>query len=151
MKSTIIVALDQHAATTVAAVLLPGQRIAALHSLTSDSATMLRFLERVRRQGPVRCCYEAGPCGFELQRALSADDMSKGEPSELLCDRRHRQARDPRARQLPTNHCHAVSTREDQSDSSSLPLGRSDPESTNNAPRRMACRPARGSEVLSNS
>ena len=75
MKSAIIVALDQHAATTVAAVLLPGQRIAALHSLTSDSATVLRFLERVRRQGPVRCCHEAGPCGFELQRALSAHDI----------------------------------------------------------------------------
>ena len=22
--------------------------------------------------GAVRCCYEAGPCGFELQRALTA-------------------------------------------------------------------------------
>ncbi|MBA3269067.1 MAG: transposase [Acidobacteria bacterium] len=80
MKSTIIVALDQHAATTVAAVLLPGQRLAALHSLTSDSATVLRFLERVRRQGPVRCCHEAGPCGFELQRALSAHDI----PCEVI-------------------------------------------------------------------
>jgi transposase len=72
MKSTIILAFDQHAATTVAAVLLPGQRTAALHTLTSDSATIVRFVERIRRQGAVRCCYEAGPCGFELQRALSA-------------------------------------------------------------------------------
>lgn len=72
MKSTIILALDQHAATTVAAVLLPGQRTSAVHTLTSDSATIVRFVERVRRQGAVRCCYEAGPCGFELQRALSA-------------------------------------------------------------------------------
>ena len=30
MKSTIIVAFDQHAATTVAALLLPGQRTSAL-------------------------------------------------------------------------------------------------------------------------
>jgi transposase len=72
MKSTIILAFDQHAATTVAAVLLPGQRTSALHTLTSDSATILRFVERLRRQGAVRCCYEAGPCGFELQRALAA-------------------------------------------------------------------------------
>jgi transposase len=72
MKSTIILAFDQHAATTVAAVLLPGQRTAALHTLTSDSATVVRFVERMRRQGAVRCCYEAGPCGFELQRALAA-------------------------------------------------------------------------------
>ena len=53
MKSTTIIAFDQHAATTVAAVLLPGQRTPALHSLTSDSPTILRFVERLRRQGPV--------------------------------------------------------------------------------------------------
>jgi transposase len=80
MKSTTIVAFDQHAATTVAAVLLPNQRTPALHGLTSDSPTILRFVERVRRQGPVTCCYEAGPCGFELQRALSG----RGVPCEVI-------------------------------------------------------------------
>ena len=77
MKSTIILAFDQHAATTVAAVLLPGQRTAALHTLTSDSATILRFVERVRRQGAVRCCYEAGPCGFELQRNFLREEVRR--------------------------------------------------------------------------
>jgi transposase len=72
MKSTTIIAFDQHAATTVAAVLPPGHRTPALHSLTSESSTILRFVERLQRQGPVVCCYEAGPCGFELQRTLAA-------------------------------------------------------------------------------
>ena len=73
MQSTPLIAFDQHAATTVAAVLLPRQRTPALHSLTSDSPTILRFVKRLQRDvGPVRCCYEAGPCGFELQRALTA-------------------------------------------------------------------------------
>lgn len=80
MKSTIILAFDQHAATTVAAVLLPGQRTSALRTLTSDSATIVRFAERLRRQGAVRCCYEAGPCGFELQRALTARSI----PCEII-------------------------------------------------------------------
>jgi transposase len=71
MQSTTIIAFDQHAATTVAAVLLPGQQTSALHTLTSDSPTIVRFVERLQRQGPIACCYEAGPCGFELQRALS--------------------------------------------------------------------------------
>ena len=71
-ESTTIIAFDQHAATTVAAVLLPGQRTPALHSLTSDSLTMVRFVERLHKQTRVRCCYEAGPCGFELQRAMTA-------------------------------------------------------------------------------
>jgi transposase len=75
MKSTTIIAFDQHAATTVAAVLLPGQRTPALHPLSSESATLVRFVERVRRQGAIRCCDEAGPCGFELQRALAAREI----------------------------------------------------------------------------
>lgn len=69
-ESTTIVAFDQHAATTVAAVLLPGQQTPALHALTSDSATILRFVQRLGA-ATLRCCYEAGPCGFELQRALT--------------------------------------------------------------------------------
>lgn len=88
MKSTIILAFDQHAATTVAAVLLPGQRTAALHTVTSDSATIVRFVERVRRQGAVRCCYEAGPCGFELQRALSARSIPCDVIAPALIPRR---------------------------------------------------------------
>ena len=72
MQSTPLIAFDQHAATTVAAVLLPGHRTPALHTLASDSPTILRFVKRLARQaGTVQCCYEAGPCGFELQRALT--------------------------------------------------------------------------------
>ena len=80
MESTPLIAFDQHATTTVAAVLLPGQRTPAVHTLASDSPTILRFVERLRRQGAVRCCYEAGPCGFELQRALT----SRGIPCDII-------------------------------------------------------------------
>ena len=52
---TPVIAFDQHAATTVAAVLFPGQRTPALHTLTSDAPAIVRFVERVRRQGAVRC------------------------------------------------------------------------------------------------
>ena len=53
MQSTIIMAFGQQAATTVATVLLPDQRTPALHSLTSDSPTIVRFVARIWRQGPV--------------------------------------------------------------------------------------------------
>ena len=88
MKSTTIIAFDQHAATTVAAVLLVGQQTPALHTLTSDSATIVRFVERVRRQGPVRSCYEAGPCGVELQRALAGRQMPCDVIAPALIPRR---------------------------------------------------------------
>jgi transposase len=80
MKSTTIIAFDQHAATTVAAVLLPGHRTPALHPLTSDVPTILRFVDRVRRDHHVQCCYEAGPCGFDLQRALT----TRGIPCDVI-------------------------------------------------------------------
>jgi transposase len=79
-QSTTIVAFDQHAATTVAAVLLPGHRTPALHALRSDVPTVLRFVERLGREQPVQCCYEAGPCGFELQRALTG----QGVPCDVI-------------------------------------------------------------------
>lgn len=88
MKSTTIIAFDQHAVTTVAAVLLPGHRTPALHSLTSESATIVRFVERLRRERPVVCCYEAGPCGFELQRALSSRDIPCDVIAPALIPRR---------------------------------------------------------------
>ena len=72
VQSTTIIAFDQHAATTIAAVLLPGHRTPALHPLTSEAQSLVHFVQRVQRQGPIQCCYEAGPCGFELQRALTA-------------------------------------------------------------------------------
>lgn len=80
MQSTTIIAFDQHAATTVAAVLLPGHRTPALHTLSSDSQTIVRFVERLRGPGSLACCYEAGPCGFELQRALT----TRGTPCEVI-------------------------------------------------------------------
>jgi transposase len=79
-ESTTFVAFDQHAATTMAAVLLPGQRTPALHPMTSDLGELRRFVRRLRASGGLRCCYEAGPCGFELQRALATD----GVPCDVI-------------------------------------------------------------------
>jgi transposase len=79
-ESTLIIAFDQHAASMVAAVLLPGQPVPAVHQLAPDLPTIGRFVERLARRGGVRCCYEAGPCGFELQRFLQA----RGVPCDVI-------------------------------------------------------------------
>jgi len=65
-ESTPVVAFDQHAASVTAAVLLPRHRTPALHQLAPDLPTIRRFVKKLQRHGAVRCCYEAGPCGFEL-------------------------------------------------------------------------------------
>lgn len=88
MNSTPLIAFDQHAATTVAAVVLPGQQTPALHSLASDTPTILRFVKRIARHGVVQCCYEAGPCGFELQRALTQQGIACDVIAPALIPRR---------------------------------------------------------------
>jgi len=86
-ESTPIVAFDQHAASVVAAVLLPGHRTAAVHALAVDLPTIRRFLERLGR-ADVRCCYEAGPCGFALQRHLAAAGIACDVIAPALIPRR---------------------------------------------------------------
>jgi transposase len=88
LQSTPIVAFDQHAASLVAAVLLPGQATPTVQTLPPDLPTVRRFLQRVRRTGAVQCCYEAGPCGFDLQRALTADGIACDVIAPALIPRR---------------------------------------------------------------
>src|SRR5438132_1167307 len=88
MQSTTVIAFDQHAATTVAAVLLAGHQTPALQRLASDSPTILKFVERLAGKAPITCCYEAGPCGFELQRALRARDIRCDVIAPALIPRR---------------------------------------------------------------
>jgi transposase len=87
-ESTTIVAFDQHAASVVAAVLLPGERVPALHPLASDLPTIGRFIDRLRTAGVMRCCYEAGPCGFELRRFLEARSVPCDVIAPALIPRR---------------------------------------------------------------
>lgn len=75
-ESTTIIAFDQHADSVVAAVLPPRVDRPATQLLSPDLGHVGRFVDKVRRGGPVRCCYEAGPCGFELYRFLSGRGIS---------------------------------------------------------------------------
>ncbi len=86
-ESTPIVAFDQHAASVMAAVLLPGERTPALQPVAPDLPSIGRFLERLAAQG-VRCCYEAGPCGFDLQRYLHTKGIACDVIAPALIPRR---------------------------------------------------------------
>jgi hypothetical protein len=86
-ESTPIVAFDQHTGSVMAAVLLPGDRVPALQPLPPDLPAIGRFLERFAASG-VRCCYEAGPCGFDLQRYLHAKRIACDVIAPALIPRR---------------------------------------------------------------
>ena len=79
-ESTIMVAFDQHAKSVVAAVLAARDTTPALHSLNADLPTIGRFVAQLHERGELRCCYQAGPCGFALQRFLT----ERGIPCDVI-------------------------------------------------------------------
>ena len=87
-ESTTIIAFDQHAASVVAAVLLPGIKTPATQPVASDLPAIGRLVARLQQDGPVRCCYEAGPCGFALQRFLTAQGIACDVIAPSLIPRR---------------------------------------------------------------
>ena len=89
MNSTPLIAFDQHAATTVAAVLLPGQQTPALHSLTSDTRHDSPVRETDRgATAPCSAAMRPGPCGFELQRVCRAQGIACDVIAPALIPRR---------------------------------------------------------------
>jgi transposase len=70
MENVRFVGLDVHADSIAIAVAEPGRGAPALLArIPNDAPTLLRKLKRL---GGVKCCYEAGPTGFGLQRALAS-------------------------------------------------------------------------------
>jgi transposase len=74
MSSTTHVGLDTSKKSIQVAMLLPGRREPVQWELANESAAVRRLAKRLLREavGELRICYEAGPCGYTLQRQLRA-------------------------------------------------------------------------------
>jgi transposase len=70
MESVRFVGLDVHADSIAIAVAEPGRGEPSGLATIPNNTVML--LKQLKRLGRVRCCYEAGPTGFVLQRDLTA-------------------------------------------------------------------------------
>lgn len=73
MKNSIsYVGLDAHKKVIVVAMLLPGKEEPIVWQLPNEAGAVRRMAKRILREapGPVKACYEAGPCGYALQRVL---------------------------------------------------------------------------------
>lgn len=68
------VGLDAHKDTIVVAMLSPGAVHPVECKIVNEPGAVRRLARRLEREAPgaVRCCYEAGPCGYVLQRQLEA-------------------------------------------------------------------------------
>jgi transposase len=71
-NSITFVGLDAHKKVIVVAMLLPGSTEPIVWQLPNESSALRRMAKRILREAPgaVRVCYEAGPCGYALQRIL---------------------------------------------------------------------------------
>ena len=68
------VGLDAHKSAISVAVLLPGGGRVVEWQVANEPAAVRRLAKKLIREagGEVRCCYEAGPCGYALQRQLES-------------------------------------------------------------------------------
>jgi len=62
------VALDDSKRTIVAGILRPGSQEPDLRSIPNEPRHLRRLFARLKREGPVVACYEAGPAGYDLYR-----------------------------------------------------------------------------------
>ncbi len=77
-EPTTFVGLDVHKNHIVVAMLVPGDRSPVEWRLVNEPTAVRRLAKELQRKalGSVHCCYEAGPCGFVLQRQLRAAEIS---------------------------------------------------------------------------
>lgn len=76
--STTYVALDAHKKEHAVSMLLPGRDRAEEWTVRNTAAEIRRMVRRIRRLAPgeVEMCYEAGVCGFALQRQIEAQGVT---------------------------------------------------------------------------
>lgn len=71
-----VVGLDVHKETIVAAVLPPdSDRVALATKFENSTVALKTFVERLRSRGALTFVYEAGPCGYQVHRDLTAQGL----------------------------------------------------------------------------
>jgi Transposase len=72
------VGLDAHKATIQVAMLLPGRAEPVQWQVANEPRDVRRLVRKIQRAAPgaIRSCYEAGVCGYALQRQLEVAGMA---------------------------------------------------------------------------
>src|SRR3989442_10272317 len=90
-KGITFVGMDAHKVAIKQAVLLPERREPVEWQLANEKAAVRRMVRKVQRLAPgeVRFCYEAGPCGYALQRWIRALGVMCVVVAPSLIPRKH--------------------------------------------------------------
>src|SRR5262252_9549418 len=75
---TTYVGVDAHKKDLFVAMLIGTQETPLTWTVPNETHAVRRLVRKLERtaSGPVRCFYEAGPCGYALQRALTTPRVS---------------------------------------------------------------------------
>jgi transposase len=87
-KDTTYVALDDSKRKLVAGILRPGEAQPELREIANDPRLIRRLFERLKREGPVAACYEAGVSGYDLHRQIMALGVACAVIAPALTPRR---------------------------------------------------------------
>src|SRR5204862_3432698 len=87
-KDTTYVALDDSKRKIVAGILRPSDTQPELREIANDARQIRRLFERLKREGPVAACYEAGVSGYDLHRQITACGVSCQVIAPALTPRR---------------------------------------------------------------
>ena len=70
---TTFVGIDAHKKDLFIAMLIGDQSTPVTWQLANEPNAVRRLVRKLEREapGPVRACYEAGPCGYALQRQMT--------------------------------------------------------------------------------
>jgi transposase len=85
---TIHLGMDTSKNTIVVAVLMPGDEVPAIDRIWNEEGSVRHLVGRLGDPAALRCCYEAGPCGFELHRLLSSMGVACDVVAPSLIPRR---------------------------------------------------------------
>ena len=101
-QSTRFIGMDVHKATIVVAVTATGEvgKATAYGTFPNTTAALEKLVARLRQagSGPMKFCYEAGPCGYGIHRTLTrlGEDCMVAAPSMIPRKSGERQKNDKR-------------------------------------------------------
>jgi transposase len=82
------VGMDTSKNTIVAGILMPGEEIPVIDRIWNEEGSVRHLVSRLGDPAALRCCYEAGPCGFELHRLLASMGVACDVVAPSLIPRR---------------------------------------------------------------
>lgn len=74
--------------TIVVGVLMPGEEVPVIDRVWNEEGSVRHLIGRFGDPAALRCCYEAGPCGFELHRLLASMGVACDVVAPSLIPRR---------------------------------------------------------------